>query len=107
MRRNLIVLLIFTLGVPAWIRAQDKPKNGPQPGAPGQGAQVPGAMVPGMAPDPAKALAEFQQKMLQQFDINKDGQLSDQEQLMAQEAMRRQGWGALGAAAGGFPGMNQ
>jgi len=56
--------------------------------------------------DPAKALAEMQQQFMQQFDINKDGKLDGQEQLMAQEAMRRQGWN-MGIAPGGSPLMEQ
>jgi hypothetical protein len=56
--------------------------------------------------DPAKALTEMQQQFLQQFDINKDGKLSDQEKLMAQEAMQRQGWN-LGIAPSGLPGADQ
>jgi len=51
-------------------------------------------------------LADMQQMFLQQFDVNKDGVLSDQEKMMAQEAMRRQGWN-LGVAPGGFPGADQ
>lgn len=58
-------------------------------------------------PQQAQALAELQQKILERFDVNKDGQLSDQEKLMAQEAMRRQGWPALGIPPGGFPGAQQ
>jgi Ca2+-binding EF-hand superfamily protein len=56
---------------------------------------------PGATIDPAAAFAEMQQKLLQQFDLNKDGTLSEQEKMMAQEAMRRQGLpfgGALGGA---------
>jgi hypothetical protein len=60
-----------------------------------------------LSPQQAQALAELQQKILERFDLNKDGQLSDQEKLMAQEAMRRQGWPALGLPPGGFPGAQQ
>lgn len=60
-----------------------------------------------LSPQQAQALAELQQKILERFDVNKDGQLSDQEKLMAQEVMRRQGWPALGIPPGGFPGAQQ
>jgi EF hand len=56
--------------------------------------------------DQAKAFAELQRQMLQQFDANRDGQLTGQEQLLAQEAMRRQGIN-LGMPPGGFPGSEQ
>jgi EF hand len=56
--------------------------------------------------DPAKALADMQQQFLLQFDVNKDGKLSDQEKLMAQEAMRLHGIN-MGIAPGGFPGSDQ
>lgn len=60
-----------------------------------------------LTPQQAQALAELQQKILERFDLDKDGQLSDQEKLMAQEAIRRQGWPALGIPPGGFPGAEQ
>lgn len=53
-----------------------------------------------------KAQQSLQQKLLAQFDANKDGVLSDQEKLAAQEFMRRTG--AIGAVEpGGFPGAEQ
>jgi hypothetical protein len=55
----------------------------------------------------AKAMAELQQRMLQQFDANKDGVLSEQEKLAAQEALRKQGKVVPGMAPGGFPGAEQ
>jgi len=58
------------------------------------------------APDASNPLAQLQQQFMVQFDINKDGKLSPQEQMMAQEAMRRQGIN-LGIAPGGFPGAEQ
>lgn len=51
--------------------------------------------------------AQLQQKMLQQFDTNKDGVLSDQEKLIASEVMRRTGVPAFGIEPGGFPGAEQ
>ena len=48
----------------------------------------------------------MQQQFMHQFDINKDGMLSGQEALMAQEAMRRHGMN-LGIAPGGFAGADQ
>ena len=54
--------------------------------------------------DAAKAAAAAQKKLLERFDTNKDGVLSDAEQLRAQEALKQQG--ALlgsGLVPGGFP----
>jgi len=56
--------------------------------------------------DQAKAMAEMQKQFLQQFDVDRDGKLSAQENMMAQEAMRRQGIN-MGIAPGGFPGADQ
>jgi hypothetical protein len=61
---------------------------------------------PPAAPDTANPLGQLQQQFMMQFDVNKDGKLSGQEQMMAQEAMRRQGIN-LGIAPGGFPGADQ
>jgi Ca2+-binding EF-hand superfamily protein len=57
--------------------------------------------------DQAKMMAEMQQRMLQQFDVNKDGVLSDQEKLAAQEAMLKQGVVLPGMTPAGFPGADQ
>jgi hypothetical protein len=58
--------------------------------------------------DPAKAAAELQRQMIARFDLNKDGVLGPEEQLAAQEALRRQGGAAgLGLVPGGFPGAEQ
>jgi hypothetical protein len=57
------------------------------------------------AAEVAKNVAALQQQMLARFDANRDGVLSDQEKLQAQEFMRRQGVGIVGGfAPGGFPG---
>ena len=62
---------------------------------------------PAGAADPqAKAAADWQQQLVKMFDADNDGKLNDQEKLMAQEAMRRQGMN-LGMAPGGFPGSDQ
>src|SRR3954452_8078329 len=61
---------------------------------------------PPAAPDASNPLAQLQQQFMMQFDVNRDGKLSGQEQMMAQEAMRRQGIN-LGIAPGGFPGADQ
>jgi hypothetical protein len=52
--------------------------------------------------DPSKAMTEMQQQFMLQFDVNKDGKLNDQEKMMAQEAMRRQGWNFGIAPSGSF-----
>ena len=65
---------------------------------------------PAATTDQAKMIAEMQQKVLQQFDLDKDGILNDQEKLAAAEAMRKQGWPAgmgMGMTPGGFPGSEQ
>lgn len=56
--------------------------------------------------DPTKAWMEMQQQFLRQFDANRDGKLTGNEQLLAQEAMRRQGIN-LGMAPGGSPAAEQ
>jgi hypothetical protein len=56
--------------------------------------------------DQAKAMAEMQKQFMQQFDVDKDGKLNAQENMMAQEAMRRQGIN-MGIAPSGFPGADQ
>jgi hypothetical protein len=56
--------------------------------------------------NPTSAWAQMQQQMLRQFDANRDGRLSGQEQILAQEAMRRHGIN-LGLAPSGFPGADQ
>jgi Ca2+-binding EF-hand superfamily protein len=86
MNRSLLLTISFFAAALSPTLADDKP---PQPS------------------DQAKALAEFQQKIIQQFDLNKDGALSEQEQLAAQEAMRKQGWPGFGMAPGGFTGSEQ
>jgi len=65
---------------------------------------------PAPATDQSKMSAEMQQKLLQQFDVNKDGVLSNQEKLAAMEAMRKQGWPAgmgMGLTPSGFPGSEE
>jgi hypothetical protein len=88
-------ILAFALSGVAFVTtgiiAQDK--GGPAADA-GQGAAA------------GNGFGDMQQMFLQQFDVNKDGVLSDQEKLMAQEAMRRQGLN-LGVAPGGFAGADQ
>lgn len=56
--------------------------------------------------NPPQVLNPFQQQFLQQFDLDRNGQLSPQENLMAQEAMRRAGIN-LGIAPGGSPSADQ
>jgi len=89
MKRSLLAACVFAFGCSIVLRAEDKPKP---------------------SGDQTKMAAEMQQMLLQQFDVNKDGVLSDQEKLAAQEAMRKQGWPAgmgLGMTPGGFPGSDQ
>src|SRR6185503_10281271 len=47
--------------------------------------------APAMPPDQAQAMAAMQQQFLMQFDMDKDGKLNQQEEMMAMEAMRRMG----------------
>jgi hypothetical protein len=61
---------------------------------------------PGGGFDQAKAMAEMQKQFLRQFDADRDGKLSPQENMMAQEAMRRAGVN-MGIAPSGFPGADQ
>jgi Ca2+-binding EF-hand superfamily protein len=56
--------------------------------------------------DQKKMFEQMQQQMMAQFDVDKDGKLNAQENMMAQEAMRRQGIN-VGMAPGGFPGADQ
>jgi Ca2+-binding EF-hand superfamily protein len=85
MKRTILCVAILTVIGAAGLRAEDKPaaKAGKADGA-----------------------AQMQQKMLQQFDANKDGVLSDQEKLAAAEMMRRMG-AVGGIEPGGFPGADQ
>jgi len=45
----------------------------------------------GKKPDPAKVAAEMQKKLLEKFDTNKDGVLSDAEKLAAAEELKKNG----------------
>lgn len=56
--------------------------------------------------DPTQAWAQMQMQLVQQFDANKDGKLTGQEQILAQEYMRKQGIN-MGLAPGGLPGADQ
>jgi hypothetical protein len=56
--------------------------------------------------DPTQAWAQLQQQLLQQFDRNQDGKLTGDEQLKAQEFLRRQGVNS-GMPPGGFPGAEE
>src|SRR5262245_28790772 len=86
MKRFFLIALLIHCACVATVRGQNQP--------------------PATGVDPAKAMAEMQQLFLLQFDVNKDGKLSDQEKLMAQEAMRLHGIN-MGIAPGGFPGSDQ
>jgi hypothetical protein len=58
--------------------------------------------------DPVKALAETQKRILEKFDLNKDGKLSDDEKLRAQEELKRMGaLAGSGVVPGGFPGAEE
>lgn len=58
--------------------------------------------------DPGKVFAEAQKQLLAKFDLNKDGKLSDEERLKAQEELKRMG-GLVGSGLvpGGFPGAEE
>jgi len=73
--------MIFVMAVASILGAADKPAPSPT--------------------DQARAMAELQQKLLKQFDLNQDGVLSDAEKLAAQEAMAKQGINAPGMLPGG------
>ena len=60
--------------------------------------------IPGI--DPSTPVGQMQQQFMMQFDANKDGKLDAQEQMLAQEVMRRNGMN-LGIPPGGFPGAEQ
>jgi hypothetical protein len=84
--------------------AQTAPKAPATPATtsvPSASVPVPGA-TPGMQP----SIEQMQQQLLSRFDVDRNGVLSDQEKLMAQEAMRREGIN-LGIPPGGFPGADQ
>src|SRR5262245_25227500 len=85
MIRNLVLPLLVVYGMAAFAYGQDK-------GIPGVG--------------PSTATGQLQQQFLMQFDMNKDGKIDAQEQMLAQEVMRRHGMN-LGVAPGGFPGADQ
>lgn len=84
MKRTLALAAILTGGLSLSLLAQE--------------GQLPAGV------DPAK-LAELQKQMQARFDQDRDGKLSPQEQLLAQEFMRRTGGlGTVGLPPGGFPG---
>ncbi|MDX1944629.1 MAG: hypothetical protein SFU86_04410 [Pirellulaceae bacterium] len=86
MRRLLAVMAIFTaFSVPSFA----------------QEGQLPAGF------DAAK-LAELQKQLITRFDADKDGKLSQQEQLAAMEfASRNGGLGGAGVPSAGFPGVEQ
>ncbi|HZN35068.1 MAG TPA: hypothetical protein VFB80_14665 [Pirellulaceae bacterium] len=86
MRCELVLAVVLCAGFVAPALAEDKPVR---KAGEGKGDQ-----------------AALQQKLLQQFDANKDGVLSDQEKLAANEFLRRSG-AVAGVAPGGFPGADQ
>jgi len=92
LRRWVVIVAIVLLAAP--LAADDKNAKGPKGPSDGKTA-------------PAAGLSALQQQLVQKFDLNKDGVLSDQEKLAAQEAMRPQGWPALPLAPGGFPGAEE
>ncbi|MCI0360108.1 MAG: hypothetical protein L0211_16645 [Planctomycetaceae bacterium] len=68
MKRNMLVGLVLLGSCAAFALAEDAKK-----------------------PDPAKAAAEMQKKLLEKFDTNKDGVLSESEKAAAAEAMKKNG----------------
>jgi pyruvate/2-oxoglutarate dehydrogenase complex dihydrolipoamide acyltransferase (E2) component len=85
MSRTIVASIVVLLGCPLVACAQNQPAAGT---------------------DQAQAMAQMQQQFLKQFDIDRDGRLSDQEKMAAQEAMRRNGLN-MGIAPSGFPGADQ
>ena len=85
MKRSIYLAAAFVLACALGVVADDKPAN-----KAGEG----------------KNQQSLQQKLLAQFDADKNGVLNDQEKLAAQEFMRRTG--TIGAVEpGGFPGADQ
>ena len=57
---------------------------------------------------PGQKEAAIQKQMLERFDANRDGKLSDEERLRAQEFLKRTGnLTGSGIVPGGFPGADQ
>src|SRR5262245_61293910 len=86
MRCELILAVALCAGVALTAVAEDKPVR---KAGEGKGDQ-----------------AAVQQKLLQQFDLNKDGVVSDMEKQAASEFMRRTG-AVAPVQPGGFPGAEQ
>jgi Ca2+-binding EF-hand superfamily protein len=92
MKRTSFLSLLITVLSASWLAAEDAPKPKVDP------AKV----------DLAKAMAEAQKRIVEKFDLDRDGKLSDAERLRAQEELKRMG--ALvgsGIAPGGFPGAEE
>lgn len=87
MKCSMLLALAVFMFVAAGVRAEEK-------GADGKAGK-------------AGAAQQIQQKLLQQFDTNKDGVLSEQEKLIASEMMRRAGAPPMALEPGGFPGAEQ
>jgi hypothetical protein len=87
MKRILLLSLVAVAMVAGSLRAEEAPR---------------------VKADPGKAFAEAQRQLLAKFDLNKDGKLSDEERLKAQEELKRMG-GLVGSGLvpGGFPGAEE
>ncbi|HEY2413448.1 MAG TPA: hypothetical protein VGI40_14445 [Pirellulaceae bacterium] len=95
-------LVSVWFSVAAMAQTAPKAPTTPAPtGVPSSSVPVPGT-TPGVQP----SIEQMQQQLLSRFDVDRNGVLSAQEQLMAQEAMRREGIN-LGIPPGGFPGADQ
>jgi len=90
------IVLFGVLVLPLFAEEGKGPPKGPGDGQ-GKGPGGPGG-------DMARNPEEFKRRLLEKFDANRDGVLSEQEQMQAQELMRRQGITLPGMAPGGFPG---
>jgi len=106
MLRAIVFTALCYLSCSLAAQAQTNPAKNAQGTPPAVPGAMPGAM-PGASPaDMQKQWEQMQQQLLTRFDVDKNGALSDQEKLMAQEAMRREGIN-LGVPPGGFQGSDQ
>jgi hypothetical protein len=106
MFRNAVLAGVLSAWFSLTAMAQTAPKAPATPAATAVPTTTTTVPVPGATPGMQPSLEQMQQQLLSRFDLDRNGVLSDQEKLMAQEAMRREGIN-LGIPPGGFPGADQ